>query len=132
MTEEYNPHKLSAVECGCGCENLMPQGIVNKGWRYLRGHKPTTSIPVRASGVRKYVKSNMGPEQIAAYFAAQIEQLRSNSKKLKDEAQELLAQAKNKMTLAKEIDEQVVQIDTVRAQTQDALSRIFKQHGGTK
>jgi hypothetical protein len=30
---------FSDVECACGCHNLLPLTIYNRGWRYLRAHK---------------------------------------------------------------------------------------------
>lgn len=59
--DEYNPHEITDRECGCGCKNLMPLGIVCKGWKYLRGHRPTETAPsATLSGLRKHLKSNMG------------------------------------------------------------------------
>ena len=124
-----NPNKISDVECECGCHTLMTVGWLRKGKtqrRYLYGHKPTTTAAT-PSGVRKHVKTNMGPEQIQAYFTAQSEQLKQNGAKLKAEAETLLAQAKAKMAAAREIDEQITQIRTVQQQTQEALSRVFNR-----
>ena len=129
-----NPHQISDVACACGCDTLMTVGWMNGGKngsqrRYLYGHAPTATKLLR-SGIRKHVKSNIGPEQIEAYFAAQVEQLKANGLKLKEEAQELLAKAKAKMAQANEIDRQITQINTVREQTSGALSRIFRAAGG--
>jgi hypothetical protein len=33
------PVGFSETECGCGCQNLLPLTVYNRGWRYLRGHK---------------------------------------------------------------------------------------------
>ena len=129
-----NPHQISDVACACGCDTLMTVGWLNAGKngsqrKYLYGHAPTAT-KLLPSGIRKHVKSNIGPEQIEAYFAAQVEQLKANGSKIKEEAQELLAKAKIKMAQAQEIDAQITQINTVREQTGSALSRIFS--GGKK
>jgi putative heme iron utilization protein len=34
-----NDDYFSKILCDCGCENLMPNHLVRKGWKYLRGHK---------------------------------------------------------------------------------------------
>jgi len=31
---------FSSIECGCGCGNLLLRTIADRGWRYIRGHKP--------------------------------------------------------------------------------------------
>ena len=123
--KDYNPHELTDTLCVCDCGNRMPLGLVKAGWRYLRGHKPTQTVQT-LSGMRKHVKGNIGPEQIDAYFTAQVEQMKANGKKLKDAAEALLAAAKVKMNQAKEIDDQIAQLRAVKSQTQDALGRIFK------
>lgn len=133
VVETLNPHTISNVACACGCDTLMSVGWLHGGKngslrQYLYGHKPTVTVPIGTSGIRKHVKSNIGPEQIEAYFSAQIEQLKENGAKLKAEAQDLLAKAKHKMAAAQEIDAQISQINTVRAQTQDALGRIFRRN----
>ena len=132
MNKDFNPKEISNVACACGCDTLMTMGWLHGGpggsqRKYLYGHSPRTSVPTGASGVRKNVKSNMGPEQIDAYFAAQIAQLTANSEKLKDEAKELLAKAKARMEMANKIDEQLRQIKTVREQTGSALGRVFSR-----
>jgi hypothetical protein len=128
---DFNPRAISDVECGCGCGVLMTMGWLHgskRGLRkYLYGHCPQVSVPTRVSGVRKNVKSNMGPEQIDSYFGAQVDQLTSNSEKLKEEAKDLLAKAKLKMKQASEIDQQICDIRTVRDQTSAALGRIFSK-----
>jgi hypothetical protein len=40
LLEEHKPNYFSVTECKCGCGNLMPTHLVNRGWEYLRGHKP--------------------------------------------------------------------------------------------
>lgn len=131
-TVEYNPKAISDVECACGCQTLMTMGWLHgprgSTRRFLNGHKPSTSVST-ASGTRKYVKSNMGPEQIVAYFDAQVEQLKKAGSALKTEAQDLLARAKIKMNQVNEIDQQITQLSTVKSQTQEALSRVFKTAG---
>jgi hypothetical protein len=36
MTEFH----VTRVECKCGCGVLLNSALVERGWRYLRGHKP--------------------------------------------------------------------------------------------
>lgn len=31
---------FSDRSCACGCNNLLPKTIADRGWKYLRGHKP--------------------------------------------------------------------------------------------
>lgn len=126
MTIDYNPHEITDKECECGCHNLMPLGLIRNGWKHLRGHKPLDTT-IKPKKHPKGVINNTGPEQILAYFAAQIEQLKANKATLMDDAQQLLAEGKRKMALATEIEDQIRQLQTVKAQTQEALSRVFKQ-----
>ena len=124
--KDYNPHELTKVECLCGCQNLMPLGLVKKGWTYLRGHRPTQTKPT-VSGMRKFVKSNMGPEQISAYFTAIIDGLKKDSIKLKDEAQDLLAEARAKMEAVKKIDLKIEAVAETRRSVDNSLAQIFKE-----
>jgi hypothetical protein len=121
---EDNPNKITDIECACGCTTLLPRRLVDAGWKYIRGHKPAGAQ--KAAKNPKGLKTHTGPEQIEAYFEAQVEQLRKTSHHLKAEAQELLATARHKMAMAKEIDEQIAQLNTVKAQTSEALSRVLK------
>lgn len=113
------------VLCACGCGKSVPQHSAAKNQKYYHGHRPKEGTEKKIKAPRG-LKSATGPEQIAAYFDAHVEQLRTNGNKLKSDAQDLLAQARHKMALAKEIDEQITQLTTVKQQTQDALSRVFK------
>lgn len=40
MSEPDSTIHVTSVVCACGCDTLLPSTIVNRGWRYLRGHKP--------------------------------------------------------------------------------------------
>ena len=69
VVETLNPHTISNVACACGCDTLMSVGWLHAGKngslrQYLYGHKPTVTVPMGTSGIRKHVKSNIGPEQI--------------------------------------------------------------------
>jgi hypothetical protein len=49
------PH-LTDQACACGCGNLLLSTIADRGWRYIRGHKP-----VDAPKVHKRLPDNCGP-----------------------------------------------------------------------
>lgn len=55
MAEGY----ISNVECACACGTLLPQHLVDRGWRYLRGHKPKT-----ATGAAKRERHTVAPVKI--------------------------------------------------------------------
>ena len=64
------------MECGCGCENLLPLRTFERGWRYLRGHKPKAEKPL-GGGILRRPREKPAPVAQASY-ALTLEMVREN------------------------------------------------------
>ena len=126
MSTEHEPGYFSERECGCGCGNLMPNAWANGGRfprKFLYGHKPAE--PLKISKNPKGVKAHVGPEKVIEYLNAQIEDMKTQGKALKSEAEILLAKAKDKMAAAKEIDDKVTEAIGLRRMNEAYFQKMF-------
>lgn len=124
--EVLNPHRISEVTCACGCDTLMPQTVVDRGWRYLRGHKPSS---LKVAKKPQGVIASTGPGKIREFFALQLEELRAQRKDLEQAAQELLTQAKLKMEAVKQLDHRIELTKTTKMQLDAYFATV---HGAQK
>jgi hypothetical protein len=79
---------ISKTMCICGCETLMPQHLVNIGWKYLRGHKPAemrAGKKVVAISDRKVVLA----APVETSYARTLEMAKQNSNALAQSMKEI-------------------------------------------
>ncbi|HEY2013840.1 MAG TPA: hypothetical protein VGH38_10090, partial [Bryobacteraceae bacterium] len=84
---------FSKTECACGCENLLAQRTVDRGWRYIRGHKPKTAPSVtqqltRQSKIRPAPVTELGEGSLKtslAFVRAQYDELNKEQELAADE-----------------------------------------------
>lgn len=77
---------ISNVECACGCGNLMPQHLVDRGWRFLHGHKPKKSR-AQIQVPKHEPVSQIGLDQVMDFALKNVELLTDQLEKHRTDAQ---------------------------------------------
>jgi len=65
-------HGFSETECACGCENLLPLSIYNRGWKYLRGHKAASPASVATKAQRVEAKRERSGAVVCAGYTTSL------------------------------------------------------------
>lgn len=86
MTTKHVANKQNEpkpVLCDCGCGGEVSPGAVERGWKFLRGHKPqgtliTKSKKLGTTRTLRLASSTTSPHLMAAYAREQAKTLRTS------------------------------------------------------
>ena len=84
---------FSKVECACGCTTLTPTHLVERGWKYIRGHKPRQPLKVSVESQKIHEKAAtvLSEKSIIGFFESRVSLLTAQLTQKKSEREAINA-----------------------------------------
>jgi hypothetical protein len=115
---------LTDQVCACGCGNILLSTIAERGWRYIRGHKPRGAAKPKALPA---AFKAIGPDQIKSYFDAQIADFRASLAQLRLQHSELLERIEANKAAQAQLDKSVASANDARRAAEAHFTGLFKE-----
>ena len=116
MAQEDTQEKkfyVSTKVCICGCNTLLPSTLAERGWNYLRGHKPKD--PAKPKG-NLYNASATNPHKMEEFFNTQIADWEKQIERLEPRHKQLSLELDNVRTAIDRLRDNIQRTKGLKAQ----------------